>query len=137
MTDSPLADTSHELFARTPNPTRTRTADSVNELFADTPDKPRRNKPRPARRRDDELILRPGDIVAAGLHGHACPTGRVTAVTDHGFRLNLYDQHGTPTAAVAVVMWTQVVRFGPVITSGEARSVEPLCMFRAGWESNR
>lgn len=83
---------------------------------------------------DADTLLHPGDLVAAGLHHHTCPVGKVVNVTDHGFRLNLHDRDGNPTSGVAVVMWTQVVQFGPVIPNGGKADIGPLFRFRENWE---
>lgn len=107
------------LFTNAPTPTRKRSA--------------RTSRPAPPSNR--RHILHPGDLVAAGLHHHTCPVGTVTNVTEHGFRLNLHDRDGNPTSGVAVVMWTQVIQFGPVIPNGGKADVGPLLAFRTDWEN--
>lgn len=55
-----------------------------------------------------QLIVCPGDVIAAGLHDGRCPLGRVVAVTSHGIRLTTYPWPGQPAPDVEVLLWGEI-----------------------------
>lgn len=116
----------------TPTPTSEPATDG---LFTNTPNphtKQKTPKPRPARWRDEDMPLRPGDIITVGLTNGRAPIGQVTAVNDHCFRLN--DRF---TSSVIVVAWWQVSEFGPVARKrgDHGYDMEPLLTFHGDWQN--
>ncbi|MFI2663356.1 hypothetical protein [Micromonospora carbonacea] len=134
------------LFANTPasKPRRaaTRSPDPApSELFAEdrTPAK-RTTAPRsrPPRWRDEDMPVRPGDVLALGLTHRRAVIGQVTAVNDHCIRLNSY----TPrldrfTAGTVMVGWQQIDEYGPVARKrGDLSLVmEPLLTWAESWQT--
>lgn len=137
MPVSHVVEPGKELFA-SPDP---REVDAP--LFAPNPDSPTRIKRKPAPRsprwRDEDMPLRSGDVIAVGLrHGNSV-AGQVAAANDHCFRLNLFPAlNGKFTGGLAVIMWSQVVEFGPVAARrGAGWDWEPLAAFRTAWTEAR
>lgn len=114
-----------------------------NVLFAPQTNPPtrteRRPTPRPRRWRDEDMPLRPGDVIAVGLRHHNCVVGQVAAVNDQCFRLNQYNRGGdTFNTGVAVVAWSQVEEFGPVARKrGAAWLMQELVAFQTAWTEGK
>lgn len=105
-------------------------------LFTNRQPTPRRSpSARPPRWRDEDMPLRPGDVIAVGLRHGNCVVGQVAAVNDQCFRLNQYNRGGDVfNTGVAVVAWWQVEEFGPVARKrGAAWMMQELATFQAAW----
>jgi hypothetical protein len=89
----------------------------------------------------EDMPLRPGDVLAAGLDDGRCPVGIVTAVNDDMFRLDLYSWRlGTFTAGTMIVRHDQVGEFSPLaVQRGDGVfDMDPLAAFQAAWkDANR
>lgn len=133
-----------ELFADTPTPKPRRTPradDPGTPLFAEN--RPAKRTPPAARKpyprwRDEDMPLRPGDVIAVGITHNRVVFGEVTAVNDHAFRLNGYsplrNQFNTGTT---IIGWRQVVEFGPVAdrrTEDHSLIMEPLLEWADNWQ---
>ncbi|MER7166797.1 hypothetical protein ABT336_12135 [Micromonospora sp. NPDC000207] len=132
------------LFANTPAPKsrRTRPASTNGDpiLFAEarpakrTPATPRKPQPR---WRDEDMPLRPGDVIAVGLDNGRCPVGRITGVNDFYIRLALYSWITRRfTAGEAVLRHGQVREFSPLAVQDDddVYDMEPLRQFQVAWE---
>ena len=92
--------------------------------------------PRPPRWRDEDMPLRPRDVLAVGLTNRRAVIGRVTGVNDHVFRLDGYSPRlDRFNAGVIVIGWQQVVEFGPVARKrGDySLNMDPLVEFQRQW----
>ncbi|WP_341719857.1 hypothetical protein QQG74_09225 [Micromonospora sp. FIMYZ51] len=96
-------------------------------------------KPQP-RLRDEDMPLRPGDVLAAGLDNGRCPVGKVSAVNDFYIRLNVYSWSAcTFTAGTAVIRHDQVREFSHLAEQVDGVHVmDPLAEFQTAWtEANQ
>jgi hypothetical protein len=124
------------LFTNTPTRKQNRTPDPVEGLFTDQPDTKPARKPRPPRWRDEDMPVRPGDVVALGLTHHRAVIGQATAVNDHCIRLNSYSPRlDRFTAGTVMVGWQQIAEFGPVARKrGDSSLVmDPLLSWAENW----
>ncbi len=81
-------------------------------------------------------VLRTGDVLAVGLDNGMCQIGAVSAANEDAFRLDLYLPGAEMFAAgPAVVMWHQVIEFGPFAWRKDARTFDmaPLIEFQLAW----
>ncbi|MFF0822484.1 hypothetical protein ACFYUR_19145 [Micromonospora haikouensis] len=136
-----LPDTGLFANAPAPRPRRTQPAspDPDGGLFAE--DRPAKRtpprKPQP-RWRDEDMPVRPGDVLALGLTHRRAVIGQVTAVNDHCIRLNSYSPRlDRFTAGTVMVGWQQIDEFGPVARKrGDLSLVmEPLLTWADDWQT--
>ncbi|MEV5819374.1 hypothetical protein AB0L22_09375 [Micromonospora haikouensis] len=131
------------LFANAPvsKSRRTRPASTDGDpiLFAEdrpakrTPATPRKPQPR---WRDEDMPLRPGDVLAVGLNNSRCPVGQVEGVNDFYVRLTLYSWPlGRFTAGTVVIRHGQVHEFSPLAVQDDdgVYQMEPLRQFQMAW----
>ncbi|MEU7978325.1 helix-turn-helix transcriptional regulator [Micromonospora sp. NPDC049081] len=92
-------------------------------------------KPYP-RWRDEDMPLRPGDVIAVGLTHNRAVIGEVAGVNDHAFRLNQYNRTADVfNTGTTVIGWQQVEEFGPVARRrGAAWMMQELLRWAENWQ---
>ena len=85
-------------------------------------------------------IVRPDDVIAAALNtggdtAASCPIGIVTAVDEHGLRLDLFSfVTGEFTAGPRIILWSEIVTIRHATAGRDGWNLGPLALLQTKWQ---